>query len=85
MPSDKYRHVAEAIGTNIYVIGGNNINASNQSANYCYNTLTNTWTTKSAMPVSREYAFSAISNGWIYVMGGMWRTTAYKTNYCYIP
>ena len=85
MPSDKYRHVAEAIGTNIYVIGGNNINASNQSANYCYNTLTNTWTTKSAMPVSREYAFSAISNGWIYVMGGMWSTTAYKTNYCYIP
>lgn len=85
MPSDKYQHVAEAIGTNIYVIGGSNINASNQSANYCYNTLTNTWTTKSAMPVSRDYAFSAISNGWIYVMGGMWQTTAYKTNYCYIP
>jgi hypothetical protein len=35
-----------------------------------YDPATNTWTSRSAMPTTRNHAFSGVVNGKIYVIGG---------------
>ena len=68
------------IGTNIYAIGG--YTGSATSTNEMYDTITNTWTTKSGLSNS-IYGGAAVScNGSIYHLGGYSYTTY---NYMYNP
>ena len=60
---------SSAVGTNIYCTGGAD-SSNSQKYNYCYNTLTNAWSTKTAMPTARDaHAFETVGTK-IYAIGG---------------
>jgi N-acetylneuraminic acid mutarotase len=66
---------AEEVGGKIYVIGGlepleNGTGTRVTGRNDMYDPATNTWTTRSPMPTSRNHAFSGVVGGKIYVIGG---------------
>lgn len=58
--------VSCAVGTNIYIAGGN----SNRKAFQMYNTITGTLEAKSPMLIGHQYASIAAYNNKIYVIGG---------------
>ncbi|MBI4887909.1 MAG: hypothetical protein HY824_12510 [Acidobacteria bacterium] len=83
MPMKRCSAIAEEVGGTIYVIGGATLmENSGETAlfgnrpqrvvgtNQVYDPATNTWATRSAMPTTRNHAFSGVVNGKIYVIGG---------------
>ena len=66
---------AEEVGGKIYLIGGlepleDGTGTRVTGRNDVYDPATNTWTSRSPMPTSRNHAFSGVVNGKIYVIGG---------------
>ena len=75
MPVKRCSAQAEEVGGKIYVIGGlepleNGLGTRVTGRNEMYDPATNTWTTRSPMPTSRNHAFSGVVNNKIYVIGG---------------
>ena len=75
MPVKRCSPQAEEVGGKIYVIGGlepleNGLGTRVTGRNEVYDPATNTWTTRSPMPTSRNHAYSGVVNGKIYVIGG---------------
>jgi N-acetylneuraminic acid mutarotase len=66
---------AAAVGSNIYVIGGENHSAV-LSKNDIYDTSTNTWSTGAPMPTPRGGVAAAAVNGIVYVIGGFLKGNA---------
>ena len=61
---------AQAVGSTIYLIGGTNSGSLTFNVNEAYDPLTDTWTTKTAMPTARGAMASAVLGSKIYVLGG---------------
>lgn len=74
MPTDgRIWAACQSDGVNIYVIGGgSSTNSIMYNLTQCYNTVNNTWSTKSAMQTSRQGMGSAIVNGNIYIWWLWW-------------
>jgi N-acetylneuraminic acid mutarotase len=75
MPVKRCSAQAEEVGGKIYVIGGlepleNGKGTRVTGRNDMYDPATNTWTSRSPMPTSRNHAFSGVVGGKIYVIGG---------------
>ena len=75
LPAKRCAASAEEVGGKIYVIGGlepfeNGDGTRVTGRNEVYDPATNTWTTRSPMPTSRNHAFSGVVNGKVYVIGG---------------
>jgi hypothetical protein len=69
MTKSRSHAAAATVGDNIYVIGGmNGANGRSGGDNECYNTITNTWTTKTAGYGSMD-TFYGVVNGNIYRSG----------------
>lgn len=60
-----------AYGGKVYVIGGDDGDASSNTTNYEYDPATNTWAIKAPMPTGRENAVAVTLNDKIYVAGGV--------------
>ncbi len=77
------------VGNKIYIIGGYSYDSPTDACNdnYEYDPATNTWTTKTPMPVSRYGATreNPVINGKIYVTHGHAGTPFFVTNYAYDP
>jgi hypothetical protein len=85
LPATRWRPAAAAINDRLYVSGGQNTSAANQSSLYEYNPNTNIWATKTSMPVTMSahamapappnklFVFHVLSNGYVYdVAGDSW-------------
>ncbi len=90
MPTPSYRGASSVVGDNIYVFGGTNYSVSPSvelNKNQCYNTKTNTWSTKRNMSIKRyEMTASAVGNS-VYIIGGYIKEETYfetSRNDCYI-
>jgi N-acetylneuraminic acid mutarotase len=75
LPAKRCSAQAEEVGGKIYVIGGmepfeNGDGTRVTGRNEMYDPATNSWTPRSAMPTSRNHAYSGVVNGKIYVIGG---------------
>ena len=75
MPVKRCSAIAEAVAGKIYVIGGlepleNGQGTRVSGRNEVYDPATDTWTSRSPMPTTRNHAFSGAVNGKIYVIGG---------------
>lgn len=84
MTKSRSNAAAATVGDNIYVIGGmNGANGRSGGDNECYNTITNTWTTKTAGYGSMD-TFYGVVNGNIYRSGLRGYNTYYGlNNSCY--
>jgi len=69
MPTARGFSFTGAIGTDIYVIGGET-NSTAIGVNEIYDTATNTWSTGASMPTPRFAGASAVVNGVLYAIGG---------------
>jgi N-acetylneuraminic acid mutarotase len=63
------------VGNTLYIFGGSTSNGITNEV-WAYNSKTNTWTTKAAMPTARQGAVAVMESNIIYVIGG---NTASKT------
>jgi N-acetylneuraminic acid mutarotase len=85
MSSPRRIATASVIGAKIYVIGG--ADEMPEGSNYCYDTVTNSWTSKASIP-SPLYEISghsaAVVDGKIYIMGG-YKSGIKNINYLYDP
>jgi N-acetylneuraminic acid mutarotase len=75
MPGKRCAAIAEQVAGKMYVIGGlepleNGQGTRVSGRNDVYDPATNTWTSRSPMPTTRNHAFSGVVNGRIYVIGG---------------
>ena len=75
IPGKRCSAVAEQVNGKIYLIGGiepfeNGKGSRITGKNQMYDPATNTWTSRSAMPTSRNHAFIGAVNGKVYVIGG---------------
>lgn len=61
----------QAIGDDIYVIGGEHEDGSISSTVYIYDTVTKTWSTGNNMIAAESYAGSLVNNDNIYIVGGI--------------
>ncbi|MGA9944058.1 MAG: kelch repeat-containing protein [Candidatus Cybelea sp.] len=68
-PTRQFTGAAAAVGTNIYLVGGENHTAV-LNENDVYNTLTNTWSKAKRMPTKRATLAAAAVNGLVYAIGG---------------
>ena len=68
-PTRQFTGAAAAVGTNIYLVGGENHTAV-LNENDVYNTLTNTWSKAKRMPTSRATLAAVALNGLVYAIGG---------------
>ena len=84
MTKSRSNAAVATVGDNIYVIGGmNGANGRSGGDNECYNTITNTWTTKTAGYGSMN-TFYGVVNGNIYRSGLSGYNTYYGlNNSCY--
>jgi N-acetylneuraminic acid mutarotase len=83
-PQIHYAPVVAAIGSRLYVAGGNA--ASGQTARLdAYNPATNTWATLRSMPTARVAAGGGAVRGLLYVVGGRTGTTYLPTFDAYDP
>lgn len=71
----------DAVGTNIYAIGGSGSSAY-LNTNQCYDTLTNTWTTKTTMTAAKYDHASGVIGTDIYCIAG-YTGSLVGTNYKY--
>jgi N-acetylneuraminic acid mutarotase len=75
MPVKRCSAIAEQVAGKIYVIGGlepmeNGQGTRVSGRNEMYDPDSDTWTSRSPMPTTRNHAFSGAVNGKIYVIGG---------------
>lgn len=75
MPVKRCSAIAEQVAGKIYVIGGlepmeNGQGTRVSGRNEMYDPASDTWTSRSPMPTTRNHAFSGAVNGKIYVIGG---------------
>jgi N-acetylneuraminic acid mutarotase len=75
IPGPRCSAVAEAVNGKVYLIGGiepfeNGKGTRITGKNQMFDPATNTWTTRSPMPTTRNHAFVGAVNGKIYVIGG---------------
>ena len=81
MPTGREYLTVDAVGTNIYAIGGSG-SSTYLNTNQCYDTLTNTWTTKTAMTVAKYDHTSEVIGTDVYCISG-YTGSAVGTNYKY--
>lgn len=87
VPTRRKWGTAAVVNNKIYVIGGYSWPDGASNVNEAYNPITDTWETKTPLPVSlygttRE---NPVINGSIYVTHGLDNTNFYSTNYVYDP
>jgi N-acetylneuraminic acid mutarotase len=70
MPAERDHAAACAMGSDIYIIGGDDGDMQITSTTYCYNTETNTWATLTPMPEAKHRHSVCVLDSLIYVMGG---------------
>ncbi len=68
-PTHQFTGAAAAVGTNIYLVGGETHTAV-LNENDVYDTLTNTWSKAKRMPTSRATLAAVALNGLVYAIGG---------------
>ncbi|MGA7094679.1 MAG: kelch repeat-containing protein [Candidatus Cybelea sp.] len=68
-PTHQFTGAAAGIGTNIYLVGGEN-STGVLGENDVYNTLTNTWSKAKRMPTKRPTLAAVALNGRVYAIGG---------------
>lgn len=74
LPGARSHAAVAALGNDVYVVNGN---SGKQSTNYCYNTLTNTWSIKA--PDTERASSSAIAReGKLLVIGGYYGENNYN-------
>lgn len=81
MPTGREYLTVDAVGTNIYAIGGSG-STTYLNTNQCYDTLTNSWTTKTVMSVAKYEHASGVIGTDIYCIGGYTGSIA-SSNYKY--
>ena len=81
MPTGREYLTVDAVGTNIYAIGGSG-SSTYLNTNQCYDTLTNTWTTKTTMTVAKYDHASGVIGTDIYCIAG-YTGSLVSTNYKY--
>lgn len=81
MPTGREYLTVDAVGTNIYAIGGSG-SSTYLNTNQCYDTLTNTWTTKTTMTAAKYDHASGVIGTDIYCIAGYTGSIA-TTNYKY--
>ena len=81
MPTGREYLTVDAVGTNIYAIGGSG-SSTYLNTNQCYDTLTNTWTTKTVMTVAKYDHSSEVIGTDVYCIGG-YTGSLVGTNYKY--
>lgn len=91
IPTERSWATSAVVGDEIYVFGGGqNANTAGTSSKAiasveCYNTLTDTWTTKPNMPYPTAGLTSAVINGKVYLFGGNDYKTSTSSIYEYDP
>lgn len=77
LPTSRYNLTSSTVGSKIYCIGGYNNGVIIK--NECYDTITDTWTTKANIPIdmNSDVLTSSVIDNIIYCFGR-------KFNYCYI-
>lgn len=81
MPTGREYLTVDAVGTNIYAIGGSG-SSTYLNTNQCYDTLTNTWTTKTTMTAAKYEHASEVIGTDVYCIAG-YKGSAVATNYKY--
>ena len=81
MPTGREYLTVDAVGTNIYAIGGSG-SSTYLNTNQCYDTLTNTWTTKTTKTVAKYDHASGVIGTDIYCIAG-YTGSLVSTNYKY--
>ena len=81
MPTGREYLTVDAVGTNIYAIGGSG-SSTYLNTNQCYDTLTNTWTTKTTMTAAKYDHASEVIGTDVYCISG-YTGSAVGTNYKY--
>ena len=81
MPTGREYLTVDAVGTNIYAIGGSG-STTYLNTNQCYDTLTNTWTTKTTMTVAKYDHASGVIGTDVYCIAG-YTGSLVGTNYKY--
>ena len=74
MPATRMGLVAAVVNNKIYAIGGSSLESLGilrLNTVEMYDPDTDTWTTKAAMPTSRQWPGAAVLNNQIYVIGGL--------------
>lgn len=61
---------AKCVDNKIYCIGGCNTDNYKLNTNYCYDTLTDTWSTKTVMTEAKRSSMSVLLDNKIYVVAG---------------
>ncbi len=89
MPTARWRLTTGTVNEKIYAIGGGNRDPATIAYGIVeeYDPVTDTWTTKTSMPVGRIGSATGELNGKIYVIGGAGLTNddAYAEVYEYEP
>lgn len=71
-----------SIGSKIYVVGG--YSGNRQATNYCYDSVSDTWSSKSAMSVTRDSLSAVSKDGLMYALGGAETSSVVSNkNECY--
>ena len=70
LPASRLDAAVQAVDGVVYVIGGNDGASGPQSTVFAYDIATDSWNTRSSMPIAVEFAASGVLNGLIYVVGG---------------
>jgi len=70
MPTARYACRAFKNGSNLYIVGGDDVSAARIATNEMYDTLTDTWSTKQPMITPRGAPMPVVLNGKAYVAGG---------------
>jgi N-acetylneuraminic acid mutarotase len=83
LPSARYAFDSVIDNDNVYIICGGNSSYASTSTNYKYNITNNNFTTMTSMPASRAYSGYCISDGKIYIGGGIISSTLYSNLYIY--
>jgi N-acetylneuraminic acid mutarotase len=81
MPSSEFDGAGAILDTTIYCIAGK----LSDNANRTYDILTNTWSTKTALPATRAYCEAVGFNGFVYVYGGTNGNYSQSTMHAYDP
>ena len=81
MASSEFDGAGAILDTTIYCIGG----SLSDNANRTYDILTNTWSTKTVLPATRDYCEAVGFNGFVYVYGGSNGLYSQSTMYAYDP
>jgi uncharacterized protein (TIGR03437 family) len=84
MPMAREGAFTGAIGTKIYVTGGNNSSAV-LNVNEVYDTASGTWGAAAPMPTARSLGASAVVNNILYAIGGANNSSAVNTVEAYDP